>query len=62
VLGQPFDLEDGVGAHAANPIFSTGAFQQATWWSGPMSPSGGGSAWQRPSAKGQRGAKRQPLG
>src|SRR5262249_10239212 len=59
MLDEAIDLEDWRLAHAA---ISTGAFQQATRWEAVMSRSGGGASRQRPSAKGHRGAKRQPFG
>ena len=59
MLDQAIDLKDRRLAHAAA---STGAFQQATRWVGLMSRSGGDASRQRPSANGQRGAKRQPFG
>ena len=58
----PLVLASGDVVHAGAPTRSTGAFQQATRCSVPSWRSGGGSAWQRRSAKGQRGEKRQPLG
>ena len=75
VLDQPLNAQKGVVAHAGSPSAdglivdsagvidsSTGAFQQATLCIDSSVRSGGSLAWQCASAKGQRGANRQPAG